>query len=183
MLNRKDKRGVWGIFVFFIVMFSILIVGFVAAISLGVIDFASDTITPILTDLGEVEDMNMSNAMRVTVGVVDGFVQAMPWLLTLGFAMSLVFSIVFVTMYKTNPHPAFIGLYIALMFLLIFGAIIMSNAYEDIYNRTDELAVRLQENVAMSYMIIYSPAIFVLIAFITGIYMFSSPKEEGGIEI
>jgi len=180
MLNyKKDKRGVIGIIIFFVILFSILILGFIGAIVVGVLDFTGDQITPILNDLGgDVGGANVSQASQVTVGVVNGFVQAMPWLLVLAYVMALIFSIVFIGIYKTTSHPVFIGLYVVLMLLLIFGAIVISNVYEDIYTGTDELALELQANTGMSYLILYSPFIFAVIGAIAGIYAFASPREE-----
>ena len=179
MLNlKRDKRGVMGIIIFFIMLFVILIVGFIFAITIGVIDFASDTVTPILTTLPEVGGVNISESTTATVGVVNNFVQATPWLLALGYVGALIFSIIFVSLYKTNPHPVFIGLYVMMMLLLIFGAVILSNAYEDIITPDNELSTRLNENVAMKYLIIYSPAILALISAIAGIYAFAQKEEN-----
>jgi len=179
---NRDKKGVIGIIVFFVILFSILVIGFIGAIVVGVLDFTSAEITPILNDLGgDVSGGNVSQASQVTIGVVNGFVQAMPWLLVFAYVMALIFSIVFIGMYKTTSHPVFVGLYVVLMLLLIFGAIIMSNVYEDIYSGTDELATQLQANTGMSYLILYSPFIFAVIGAIAGIYAFASPREENNI--
>lgn len=176
---KRNKRGIMGIIIFFIILFTILIIGFIGAIVIGVLDFSSDTVTPIMEDLGMVGDTNLSEASSYSFGVVDGFVQAMPWLMAFVYIGALIFSIVFVVSYNTNPNPAFIGVYLGLILLLIFGSIIISNAYEDIYNGTDEIATRLQDNSAMSYMILYSPTILTIIAFITGIYLFAGRQSEG----
>lgn len=178
MVKQKDKRGIIGILFIFIILFSILILGFIAAIVVGVIDFGSDTITPIMESIGVVEDANLSAAATSTFGVADTFVQALPWLIAFAYIMALVFSIIFALSYSYNPNPAFIGVYVGLIFLLIFGSIIISNAYEDIYNGNDDIASRLQSNAAMSYLIIYSPLILTIIAFITGIYLFSGRQGE-----
>jgi len=175
---KQDKKGVMGIILFFLILFSILIIGFTLAVVVGVVDFSSDTLTPIMEEIGMVEDANVSQAAHVTVGVVNGFVQSAPWLLALGYVGALVFSIVFVVAYNSNPNPAFIGLYLGFILLLILGSIIISNAYEEIYNGTDEIATRLQDNVAMSYLILYSPFILTVIAFITGIYLFAGRQNE-----
>jgi len=180
MVKKKDKRGIIGIIFLFIILFSILILGFIAAIVVGVIDFGSDTITPIMEDLGVVGDTNLSTAATYTFGVADTFVQALPWLVAFAYVLALIFSIIFALSYNYNPNPAFIGVYIGLILLLIIGSIIISNAYEDIYNGDDEIASRLQSNSAMSYLIIYSPMILTIIAFITGIYLFSGRQSEGG---
>lgn len=177
---KKDKRGIYGIIVFFIILFSILIIGFIASMVVGVIDYGSDEITPVMKDLGMVEDYNMSGASTYTFGVMDTFVQSLPWIIAFAYVVALIFSVLFVMAYSSNPHPAFIGVYIAFIFLLILGSIILSNAYQDIYEGGDEIASRLQEQTALSYMILYSPFIMTLIAFITGIYLFTGRQDEGG---
>ena len=55
----------------------------------------------------------------------------------------------------------------------------ISNIYEDFYSGTDDLATRMQEQTILSWMILYSPLIFAIIAFIAGAIMFSGGTEEG----
>ena len=187
MLNKsliKNKKGGIGIILFFSVLLIVLIIGFIAVIVLAVIDIASDEITPIMTELGMVDNTNLSQAAEYSFGVVDTVVQSLPWIIAVGYVMTLVFTLVFVFIVGYTPHPAFIALYIVLMFLLIFGCIIMSNVYQDIYTGTDELALRLQEQTIMSYLILTSPFIMSMIAIIGGILMFTrqSTSEGGGMQ-
>jgi len=180
MLNKNKKAGI-GIIIFFSVMIIILIAGFVMVMAWSVIDIASDEITPIMKDLGMVSDTNLSEVSDYTFEVVDSFVQALPWLIAIGYIMALIFTLVFIFIVGYSPHPAFIGLYLALMILLIFGCIIMSNMYQDIYTGTDEIATRLQEQTTMSFLILHSPFIMALIAVIGGILMFTRQGlSEGG---
>jgi hypothetical protein len=72
------------------------------------------------------------------------------------------------------------GFYILLVFLLILGTVVLSNMYQDIYSGNDEIGLRLQAQTLMSYMILYSPMIMTLIAFIAGVIMFSGSNEGGG---
>jgi len=156
----------------FFVLFLILILGFFGTMVWSVVDIASDEITPIMEDLGMVGDTNLSQVSEYTFGVADTFIQAVPWLIALGYVLALVFTLVFVFVAGYNPHPAFIAFYVALMLLLVFGCIIMSNMYQDIYTGNDEIALRLQEQTIMSFMILHSPFIMVFIAVIGGILMF-----------
>ena len=176
----KDKKGGIGIIFFFSVLLIILIGGFIAAIAWTALDFVSDEVTPIMTDLGMVGDVNMSQTSEFTFGIANTFVQAMPWLIALGYVLSLVFTLVFVFVVGYNPHPAFIGFYFALMILLVFGCTIMSNMYQDIYTGGDEIALRLQEQTILSYMILHSPFIMAIIAIIGGIIMFAMKSTDGG---
>jgi len=184
MLNKslfKNKKAGIGIIMFFSVLLIILILGFIATMVWAVIDIASDELTPIMTELGMVDNTNLSQAAEYSFGIADNIVQALPWVIALGYVMTLIFTLVFVFIVGYTPHPAFIAFYIILMFLLIFGCIIMSNVYQDIYTGTDELATRLQEQTTMSYLILHSPFIMAMIAIIGGILMFTRQSiSEGG---
>ena len=180
----ENKRGAMGIIFFFILLFTILIIGFAAVIFVALGTYASDEITPIMQELGVVGETNMSAVSEVTFGTVDTIVGALPWLVAFSYVGMLIFSIVFIMSWNYNPNPVFIGFYFMLVILLIFGCIIMSNMYEDIYVGTDVLALGLQEQAAMSYMILYSPFIMTLMAFLVGIYIFAGKQTEmqGGFE-
>ena len=180
MLNKNKKGGI-GIIIFFSILLIILIIGFGVAMLWSVIDIASDELTPIMKELGMVAETNLSQAAEYSFGVVDTLVQALPWIIALGYIMALIFTLVFVFIVGYSPHPAFIGLYFALMILLIFGCVIMSNMYQDIYTGDDEIGSRLKEQVTMSYLILHSPFIMAVIAIIGGILMFTRQgSSEGG---
>jgi glucan phosphoethanolaminetransferase (alkaline phosphatase superfamily) len=179
VVNKKGQ--VFGIIVFFLIMFTILIIGFIAVMSVGILSFVSDELNPILKEVGvSSENSDLEHAINLTMDTTDSFVQSLPWVIGFGYVMALIFTLVFVMVYRENPHPAFMGLFVALMFLLLMGAIIMSNMYQDIYNSNDFLGDKLKENYLMSYMILYSPQILILITFIAGVIMFSTREEYGG---
>ena len=181
----KNKRGVMGIIIFFIVLFTIVIIGFIAAMALSIIDYASDEITPIMEDLGMAGGTNLSSVAEMTFGVTDTIIKALPWLVSFAYVAALIFSIVFIMSWKYNPNPMFMGFYFMLIILLIFFCIIMSNMYQDIHQADDEIGTRLQEQKALSWMILYSPLIMTIIAFIVGIYIFAGKQTEsqGGFDV
>lgn len=174
----KNKKGVISIILFFLMLFTVLILGFIAAVSFGIIDFASETITPIMTDLGVVGDSNISSVAENTFGTMNTLVNSMPWLIVFAYAAMLIFTIAFVVSWNVNPNPVFIGIYFVFVLLLIFGAIVMSNMYEDLRTGGDIIAVGLQDQAALSFMILHSPLIFALIAMIVGIYIFAGKQME-----
>ena len=178
--KRKNKKGMMGIILFFLALFTILIVGFIASMVVSSVDYVSDELTPVMEDLGVVGSVNLSEVSGYTFGNLDRFVQALPWLLGFSYVIALIFSIIFVMAYPLNPHPVYIGFYIMMMILLIFGSIVISNMYEDIYSGSDEIALRLQEQTLMSYMILYSPFILALIGIFSGIWLFSRADNGGG---
>lgn len=179
-MMKKNKRGAFGIILFFIVLFSILIIGFIASVATGILNYGSGIITPVMEELGVVGDTNLSTVSSYTFGVMDDISNALPWLIGFAYVGALIFSIVFVVSYGYNPSPAFLGLYFALMFLLVVGSVILSNMYQDIYTGTDEIAAEMKNQTLLSYMILYSPAILTTIAFIAGIYMFAGRQNEIG---
>jgi len=139
-----------------------------------------------MEDIGVVGKANISEASEYTFGVVDKTVSALPWLLAFSYVAMLIFSIIFVVSYNFNPNPVYIGIYFIFIILLILGAIIMSNMYEDLYNSDDEvIGEGLREQTAMSFMMLHSPWILSIIAFIVGIYIFAGKQNEhqGGFDI
>jgi len=180
IIERKNKKGGIGIIVFFIILMLIILIGFGLTMIWGVIDIASDEITPIMTELGMVGDVNVSQAAEYSFGVVNTIVQATPWLIALGYVLALIFTLVFVFIVGYNPHPAFMAFYFILMVLILFLCIIVSNMYQDIYTGDDELALRLQEQTTMSYMILHSPIIIGIITMIGGVLMFTRQSSAEG---
>jgi len=172
-LMYKNKRGAIGIILFFAVIMGVLVLGFIGTLVWSVIDIASDEITPIMKDLGMVGDTNLSQASTYTFGVLDGFIQSMPWIIALAYILALIFTLVFIFVVDYNPHPAFIAFYLSLMILLVFGCVVMSNMYQDIYTGNDEISTRLQEQTVMSYLILHSPYIMAFISLVGGVLMFA----------
>lgn len=186
MINKKNKKGVMGIVFFFLILFTILILGVIGVVTIALIDYSSGIVTPIMTDIGMVGNANMSEASEVTFGTVDTLVNALPWLLTFTYVAMLIFSVIFVVAYRFNPHPAYMGIYFLFVILLIFGAILMSNMYQDMYSSGDEvIGDGLQAQQSMSFLIMHSPVILALIAFIVGIYIFTGNRNEfeGGFDL
>ncbi len=176
---KKDKRGFMGFVFYFLILFTILIIGFIGVIVVTLLDYTSGVITPIMTDLGVVGDTNLSAASETTFGTVDTIVTSLPWLLLFSYVAMLIFSLIFIISYDYNPNPAFIGIYFIFVILLIFGAIIMSNMYEDLIKTGDDvIGPGLRSQTGMSYMILHSPWILGLFAFITGIYIFAGRQRE-----
>jgi len=183
--NKMNKKAGIGLIIFFSVLIIVLIIGFAAAIILSIIDYVSDEVTPIMEDLGVIEgtSTNMSEYAGWGFGTLDTVVQSLPWVVALGYVMVLVFTLVFIFIIGYNPHPAFIGFYIALMLLLILGCIMMSNIYQDLYEGTDEIAIRLHDQTILSFLILHSPFVMAMIGIIGGILMFArqSSSEGGGV--
>jgi len=178
-LKLKNKKGsAWPIIVFFLILFTIVIFGFIFSIGAAITDYAADTIVPEIRSIGNVSGTNVSQNADYVVVPVNTVVQQIPWIIGLVYVIALIFSIVFVVSSRIAPHPAFLGFYVAFIILMILGCIIMSNMYQDIYSGTDEIATRLQEQTLMSYMILFSPVIITFIAFFAGVIAFTRGGQD-----
>lgn len=179
LVNKKDKRGFLPIVIFFLIMFTILIIGFIGVIVVTLFDYTSGVITPITEGLGTVGNTNLSQASQYTFGTIDTTLSAFPWLLLFSYVAMLIFSIIFMISYRYNPNPAYIGIYFLFVVLLIFGAIIISNLYQDILSTNDAVVgAGLRSQTSMSFMILHSPWILGMIAFLVGIYIFTGSQRD-----
>lgn len=179
-MNKKGQ-GFMNFVFFFLILFTILVIGIIGVIAVSLFNFTSDTITPVMEGIGVVGSANVSEASQYTFGTVDKVVNSFPWLLAFGYVAMLIFSMIFVISYNYNPNPIFIGIYFVLVILLIFGSILMSNVYESIYSSGDAvISAGMEDQQAMNFMMLHSPWILTLIAFIVGIYIFAGRQGEGG---
>jgi hypothetical protein len=179
-IKRKDKRGEFGVVIsLFLVLAIVLGVGFFLAIISGIFGYVGNEVTPILNEVASTSGIEgMNNSVNDTIGISNTIIQSLPVLIGGGYILALIFSLGFVFVYRITANPMYIGLYFALMVLLFLGSIMMSNAYQDLYEGSDVLATSLQSQGLMSYMILYSPFILCFIAGISGIFMFARPSQE-----
>lgn len=174
----KNKKGQMQMLWLFVIFAGIIVLGIVFAIVLGLLHWGSNIITPIAESVGEVGGANVSQIGQQTVGVLDTVIGILPMLVAFAYLMCLVGCIVLVLSYRTTQNPLFIGLYLALMILVIFVAILGSNAYQDMYNGTDEMALELQNMTVLSFLILRAPFIFAVVGFISGIFLFAGKQGE-----
>ena len=174
----NNKGGVMGLVIFVAVLFIILMVGFMMSIGGGIIQWTSDTIMPEVTNLGTVSGANLTQAADLTLVPASNILGNVGWFVGVLYVMMLLASIGFAVYAKFNPDKWLLGFYFLLMILLIFGAVLMSNIYEDFYNNGGELGAYLQAQTLLAFMIIQAPMIFALIGFITGIVIFSGMGQE-----
>jgi hypothetical protein len=183
LINKKGQSaGAIGIIFFFVILFLVLILGFIGSFVIGIVGYASDEIMPVIGDIGMAGPANVSEAAGYGFDVVEGFIGSLPWIMGFAYVAALAFCLIFAVSYTANPNPILMGLFVMMMLLVIFGAIIISNMYEEIYTGNDEIATKMHEQTIMAYMILHSPVIFAVMGFITGIYMFAGRQDvEGGI--
>lgn len=179
MIPRRNKKGgVIGLIIFTVLLFLILIVGFLMSTGGAIVEWTADIVVPELTNLGMAGGANLTEIADKTIVPVNNILGNIGWFVGVMYVMMLLGSIGFAVYAKFNPDKWLLGFYFLLMILLIFGAVLMSNMYEDFYNGSGELAAYLQAQTLIAFMIIQSPMIFALIGFVTGIIIFSGLGEE-----
>jgi hypothetical protein len=177
MTIMHNKRGMWGMLLVVGGLFLLVMAGIILAIGSSVVNWTMDIAVPELSGLGVVGDFNATQAVDIAINPVNGFVQNFTWVSGLLYIFGLIgiFGIAFA--YRANGDRWLIGLFVSLVVILVIGCIFLSNIYESVYNGSDAFSLIMQEHVMLSYLILYSPGIMSIIAFIAGIILFS---ESGG---
>jgi len=177
MINKKGN--IMAILLVVGALFMLVMFGIMLVIGSSTINYVMDTVMPELDTLGQVGDVNTTHVIDVAVDPVDTFIQNFTWVAGLLYVFGLVgvFGLAFA--FKSTGDKWLIGLFFALVLILIIGCIFMSNIYEDIHGGTDDFSSIIQEHVMLSFLVIYSPAIMSIVAFIAGILLFSGAREDG----
>jgi len=175
----KNKKGsAYGIIFFFLILFVILILGFIISTGTGVINYVVNETVPLLTDFGMVETVNLTEIADQTIVPANNIFQNINWFIGVIYFMMLIASIGFAVYSRITPEKWLLGLYFLLMILLIMGAILISNMYEEFSTGAGEFAPYLQSQTLMNFLIIQAPLIFTIIGFITMIIIFSGAGRE-----
>lgn len=179
-MNKKAFMGlgaIGGMIVFITILAVILLGGFAVAIVVGTADIVMTDLTPAFEGLGQAGETNLTEVSEVTITPINTVVQAFPWIVGVLYVMMLIGSIGFASLYRGSGEKFAIIGFLGLVMLLILLSILVSNMYQDLYEGDDDLALRLQEQTLLSFMILYSPGILTIIAFIGGALMFSGVED------
>jgi len=176
-MNKKGNMIM--IIGFFVLLFLILFIGVILAVGGAVINFVGDEATPILEDLGMIGSANLTDIATFTVAPLNDFVQQSTWLTGVLYVLLLFLSIAMIVAVRLAPSKWLLGVYFFLVLVLILGSILISNIYQDFYNDAGDLGERLREQVMISFLILYSPLVFAVISFVTGIFLFSGIQQQG----
>jgi len=143
------------------------------------INWVMDTVVPELSGIGTIGDVeiNVTEITEIAIDPVNTVIQNFTWVTGVLYLFGIlgVFGLAFV--FRGSRDKWLIGLFFAMVVILVIACIFISNIYEEFYNGTDTLATIMKEHVLLSYLILYSPEIMSLIAFIAGIILFSGDSE------
>lgn len=176
---KKDKKGqLLGIVLIVGLLFLALIIGFIMIVGSSVTNFVADNVVPELVGLGVVGDTNLTAVSEYTITPVNNIIQSFTWMSGVLYFLMLVGCLGVSFAMRDTPNKWLIGFFFLCVILLTLGSILMSNMYEEFYNTAGEYGNILREHTILSFMILYSPMINVVLAFISGIILFSGRNEE-----
>ena len=175
-----NKRGqsIWGVVFVVGILFLILIIGFIMAIGSSVTNFVADEVVPELSGLGMVGTANLTEISEYTINPANTFIQSLTWMTGVLYMLMLIGSIGIAFAFRGTGNGWLVVLYFLLVIILIIGSIFISNMYQDFYQDAGEFGSIMKEHGLLSYMILYAPMINTILAFITGIILFSGKQEE-----
>lgn len=179
----KQKRGqVTGILIFFVGLFLLLFFGIIASFGAVMLDWLSDDTLPELENLGEIEEVNLTRLGEITVKPTRTFLEALPGIVGVLYVVAIAGLLGLAFMFRTSENRWLLFLYFGFTVLLVIAGITVSVIYEDFYDDSGAVGDRLKEQALMSFLMLYSPAIMVMVAVIGAIIMFSG-GIGGGPEI
>ena len=161
-------------------LFLLMFMGLLLIIGSSVLNFVADTVVPELSGIGMVGGSNVTQAVDITVTPVDTLIQNFTGVAGLVYVFGIIgiFGIAFG--FRSSGEKWLIGLFIAMVLILVISSIFISNIYEEFQTGTDDVASRLKEHKLLSYMLLYSPMIISLVSFIAGIILFGGNQEGLG---
>jgi len=177
-MNKKGQMV--GILIFFGALFIALFIGFMASVGVAFIDWTADNTLPELENLGDAGDVNFTKISSLTITPANTFIQSLPAIIGVLYIVCLFGCIGLAYVYRTTEQKWLLFLFFGFTVMLVMAGMGMSIIYEDFYNDEGEFGDRLKEQTLMSFLILYSPAIFVIIAVIGATVMFTGFDSAGG---
>ena len=181
-MKRMNKKGdVMSVIWIVVILFAILLIGVLLAFGNVVVNWTFDEAVPTLSGIGMVGNTNTTQIAGYTLTPLNSFVQSFNWLIGIVFVLALAGCMGLAFAFRFTGNKWLAGFFILCVLLLIITSIFISNIYEEFYNTPGDVGDRLHEAGLISYLILYSPAIMAIIAFVCGIIMFTGEGEENFI--
>lgn len=161
----------------FVGLFLFMIVALILVITSGIFLYVGQTTSDALheqLDPLSTPEVNYTQIISQTIDKVPASYEVLKWgAIVLIFAMIIS---IFISSYLVTTKPIFFVPYIIFVFIAVILAVVMANAYDEILNADNALAVTLQSFVGANFMLLYLPMIVGAVGIIGGIIMFASYK-------
>ncbi len=175
-MNKKGQ--IWAITLLIGGLIFLVLLIAAATIAWGVVKTTTDEIFPAFNDIGEVAPgINISEYTQKVLTPLDAIINNIGLIMGLIYIVGIVGLLSLSFILRDNQDGWVIALFVFSVMFMIITCIAVSQFYEEFYLGQDELGVNLREASLVSYLIIYSPAIMTIIAFIAGIIFFTGNPE------
>lgn len=166
-----NKRGS------FVGLFLFMIVAVILVLTTGIFVYVGQTTSNQLhaqLDPMSTAELNYTQIIEQTVDKVPLSYEVLKWG-SIVLIVAMIMSI-FISSYLVTTKPVFFVPYIVFVFIAIILAVVMANAYDEILNSSNDLAITLQSFSGANFMLLYLPIIVGAVGIIGGIIMFASYK-------
>jgi len=176
----KNKKGqLWNVVVLVGGLIGLVLICVGIMLGWGALKSATDVIIPEFNSIGQVTDnINISEYTEKTLTPTSSIIDNIGLIIGMIYILGILGLMTFAFIARNNMNGWLIAFFLASVLLLIAACIFASNAYEDFHNNNDEIGLILQSATLASFLIIYSPEIMTMVAFIAGIILFTGNREE-----
>jgi len=175
---RNKKGNIMGIIYVVGALFLLMFLGLLMVFGGMTLNWVFDVATPELTGIGMVGNSNMTQIGSLTLNPVNNVVQSFTWLTGVVYVFALVACLGLAFAFRFSGNKWLVGFFFSAMLMLLIGSIFISNIYEEFYNDTGDVGLRLHEFGLLSFLILYSPLVISVIGFVCGIIMFTGDGGE-----
>jgi magnesium-transporting ATPase (P-type) len=175
-MKKKGQTQLSNVTLFFVAIGAILFIGLLMAISGTVVKIVGDQILPDFKELGG-SIPQAEEGVNTAINPVQSVIGFIPFLTGVLFLLMLVGSLGLAYAYRVVGEKYLMFMFLGLTVLVVLASIIASNVYEDFYNSGSQIGLELQEQALLSFLMLYSPIIITVIAFIGLAIMFSGMEE------
>ncbi len=159
-----------------IIMLVLLVAGM--TIGLGVIKTGTDIIFPEISKFGEVTDgVNISESANYVLNPVSTIISNLGLIMGIIYLLGIAGLLTIAFVFRGNQNGWVIAIFVASILLLIITCIAISEFYETFYLAQNDYGGVLRDYSLVSFLIIYSPTIMTIVAFIAGVILFTGNQE------
>jgi len=161
-------------------LIALLILSIFLMIGWSSVKTATDVIIPEFTSIGVIApNANVSEYAEKVLTPMDLIIQNAGLMIGLIYIIGILGLLSMAFIFRDSSNGWVIAFFVVTVIFLVMICIIMSNFYEEFYLSQDDIGSTLRDAGLASYLIIYSPAIMAIIAFIAGAILFSGGGNNG----
>jgi len=177
MINKKGSM--WNIIILVGGLIFLLLLAAVLTIGFGVVKSATDVIIPEFASIGDVgAGGNVSEYVAMTTTPLNNIIGNLGLMIALLYIIGIVGVLSYAFIFKDNFNGWVVAFFLVSVMLMIITSIAISQYYEEFHNGQDELGEILRSASLVSYLIIYSPTVLTIVAFIAAAILFTGNRED-----